>query len=449
MLARLVTTSLTLALCLSGCANDYDLLVAGPSDAEEPVAGPAIGPVEGPDWPDLPDPPDPPDLPDPPDSPWDDLTPGDLPDVYLAVSWSEFECCVACDYADPTPVEPSIIACWSRFAVIDLRGQVVAEFPLPLEENQDWSPYSYLNMVPAGPGRFLAVVNNWSGGYDDDDGGPSSSFWEIWLMDAVQGTTTRVAHWDAEFGGVMLDHTSRLVYTGAAGSAPLVGVWPDDPDRLVLWLFDSECPEGGVGQLHSFHLFEPEEPVLAWKVEDLLPEGLPEELAGLWPWSLDLSLDDDGAPTALLGVMGGACGYGDTELRIVAASLEQGSLWNELLWGGWAPYKPTYTGRSGGASLYVPTWAGGPPEWQLFGPDGTQSGGLPEDVLTAFAGPVLDPEGPTFALVGGTEDGGYHHAIDVIHQGEPVWRVDKLKFGLQERGIFLTDVDLLQPVPED
>jgi hypothetical protein len=295
------------------------------------------------------------------------------------------------------------------------------------------------------------VVNNWSANYDDDDGDewPSPSWWEIWLMDAVQGSTTRVAHWDTEFGGVMLDQTSRLIFTGDAGSAPLIGVWPDDPDRLVMWLFETACPEGAVGELHSFDLFDPEAPVLAWKVEELLPEGFAQQLAGIWPSSLELSADEDGELSALLGVTGGICGYGDTELRIVATSLEQGFLWDGLLWGSWTPFKPTYTGLAGGAALHVPGYIGGFPGWQLYGPDGEQTGPLSADMLTGFAGPMLDPEGPTFAVFGGTEDGGYHHAIDVIHRGEPVWRIDTLKFGLQERHVFFTDVDVLWPVPEE
>ena len=445
---RTTALLLALALPLAGCASDYGLALAPPPEPEDPGPGPAVGPSL-PDLPDFPDLPDLPDLPDPPDNPWDDLNPGDLPEVYLAVAWSEYECCWYCDYADPMPVEPDIMACWSRFAVVDLRGQVVAEFPLPEEVDQAWSPYSYVNMLPAGPGRFLAVVNNWDTSWNDDDGWPSPRWWEVWLLDAAQNTTTRVAYWDAEFGGVRIEQTGRLVFTGDAGTAPLLGVWPNEPDRLVMWLYEGECPEGAVGELHSFHLFDPEAPVLSWKVEELLPEGLPQQLAGLWPWSLELSVDDEGAPTALMGVTGGWCGSGDTELRLISTSLEEGAQWDQLLWGAWTPIKPTYTGRAGGAALHVPGYAGGLPEWQLIGPEGSQTGPLPDDVLMAIAGPVLDPEGPTFVLVGGSEDGGYHHAIDVIHRGEPVWRIDALRFGLQERQVFFTDVDLLWPVQEE
>lgn len=448
--------ALLLALVLPGllaaCASDYGLSSAPPEPAELPTGDldPPDGPGTAPAPPDLPEFPDLPDLPDLPDSPWEDLNPGDLPEVYLAVAWSEFECCWYCDALDPYPMEPDILACWSRFAVVDLHGQVVAEFQLPHEVGQDWSPYSYLNMVPAGPGRFLAVVNNWDTGWDDDtDDFPSSSWWEAWLFDATQNTTTRVAHWDMEFGGVTIDGTDRLVYTGDAGSAPLLSVWPHDPDRLVLWLHDGECPQGAVGELHSIHMTDPEAPVLSWKVEDLLPEGLPEQMGGLMPWSLELGLDDDGEPVALLGAMGGWCGNGDYELRMLHTSLDTGTAWDELLWGSWSPLKPTWTGRSGGAALHVPGYTGDLLEWQLMGPDGTQTGTLPEDMPMAFAGPVIDPEGPTFAVIGGVEGGGYHHVIDVVHQGESVWRIDALRFGLQERGVFFADVDLLWPPAQE
>ncbi len=445
------TVALAMTLLLAACASDYGLSQAPPEVPDRPAnpLDPPDGPGTAPTPPDLPDFPDLPDPPDPPDNPWDDINPGDMPDVYLAVAWSEYECCWYCDALDPYPVEEDIMACWSRFAVVDLHGQVVAEFPLPQEQGQDWSPYSYLNMVPAGPGRFLAVVNNWDSGWDDDDDGlPYSSWWEVWLLDAVEMSTTRVAHWDPEFAGVTIDGTDRLLFTGGAGAAPLLGVWPTDPDRLVFWIHEgSECPQGVTGELHAIHVTDPEAPVLAWKVEELMPEGMAEEMGGVQPWSLELSVDEQGSPTALLGVMGGACGWGDYELRVVHTSLNAEPGWNELVQGAWSPLKPTYAGWNGGAALHVPGWSGGLPSWQLMGPDGTENGPLPEDMMIGFAGPVIDPEGPTFALVGGTGEFDYHHEIVVVHGGEPVWRIDALRFGLQERGVFFADVDLLL-VPE-
>jgi hypothetical protein len=81
---RLFLVGIGALIPLAGCSNDFGLETA-PDLSTEGLGVPAFNPggSGGPDGPVTP-----PQLP----SPWDDIRPGTLPEVYLAVAHNEYDC---------------------------------------------------------------------------------------------------------------------------------------------------------------------------------------------------------------------------------------------------------------------------------------------------------------------------------------------------------------------
>ena len=59
---------------------------------------------------------------------------------------------------------------------------------------------------------------------------------------------------------------------------------------------------------------------------------------------------------------------------------------------------------------------------------------------------MLDPAGPTFALLGTTDEAPWSDRLVVVHGEDEVWSIDRLRFGLQEREVAMLDVIVLPPL---
>ena len=148
---RAAAGAAVLLVSAAGCGNDYQF-----SEAPPPIERHALGgrsPLPGgPSGPSLPPPPE------LPPSPWNALNPGDLPELYFAVAWSDPAGCCYCDYDGAAEMDSEPYACATSYAVVDLQGQVIAEFPLPAADSDGdgfvdsvYGPM-HLQLAPAGPG---------------------------------------------------------------------------------------------------------------------------------------------------------------------------------------------------------------------------------------------------------------------------------------------------------
>ena len=78
-----------------------------------------------------------------------------------------------------------------------------------------------------------------------------------------------------------------------------------------------------------------------------------------------------------------------------------------------------------------------------------ERGMVPNATWNVRPGPMLDPAGPTFAVLVGEPTLEPSDSIAFIHGGQEVWRIEKLRFGLQERGVGLRDLIVLPPLPDE
>ena len=496
-MTRIVTASLALLL-LSACANDYALRLAPPPGDEETAPGPPA-----PTWPDPPevntDPPpplDPPDPPDPPEgggSPWGNLNPGELPEVYFAVAYQQWTCDdVDGDGADPGEDEVDVDedadddadgdgigdedppeegdeeppsesddwwgGCPTKLAVIDLMGQVIAEFPLPAE-TEDWTPWSHLALSSAGPGQFLAVLEDWGpsdevGDGDDADGDAFwiGNRWSAFVGDAVTGGITEVAFWDTAEAMVRIASDGGLVDLGGWGGYANLAITPTLPDWLLMWAGHADCTQ--LADLRATHLDGGNVMDMTWSPAELVPpELLPEVSDGsinLWPWNLDAALDENGESVLLLGVSDAGCGTDVPSYDLIAWSPDDGPRWHAESAASSATWPPTasWAAHDGGAAFEVTGYYGPSQTWRVVDVDGVREEFLNDDpdIYWRRAGPMLDPAGPTFATVSRRLD--YRDVIEIHHEGAVVWTIDALRFGLAEESTFFADVVLLPPLAD-
>jgi len=456
-------------LLLAGCASDFQIL----SLPADPPATEAVGvpPFEGPIDPVRP--------PQPPGGgPWSNLNPGELPEVYFAVAYSDWSCDDVDGAADPgdeppfgAPDEDDEVGddgspdsdgdiwyeCPARLAVIDLMGQVIAEFPLP-DETPAWTPWSYLSLAPAGPGQFLAVMENWnqvSDGASDDadaDGFWQGRPWEALRGDALTGQIDRVARWDMNTGLVEMAGTGDLVDLGSWNAWANLAIAPTMPDWLMMWAGTTNCSE--MQSLRAVHLTGAEDEKV-WTASELLPPELLPEDGGkprFWPWNLDGGADLDGNSRMLLGVSNDGCG-GDAggSYDLVAWSPEEGPLWHQpALAEGWTwPPAASWVGHSGGAALEIAFGYAPDQLYRLLSEDGIREEPLPADpdIQTRVAGPLIDPAGPTFVTISRrVQEFDYRDVLEIHHEGEVVWTIDAMRFGLAARPVFFADVVMLPPL---
>ncbi len=443
-----------LPLLLGACANDYELMHVVPTPHGTPTAQPAPHP---PAPPTLPQPPQPPQPPHPPNSPWPPEV-GTVPDLYFAIAWSETPC-YSSDHlwADGLELsESQDSALWAtcdarNVAVVNMFGEVVDEFTPPSLQGDEVS--EFLQLVNAGHGQFLHVFNRYN--YDSMDGDASfysGTPWEAWRGDSYTGEHLLVANWDQSNQQLLLPQAQRHLDVGGSFSYLQLGVLPTQPDQLVAWHSQGGCgPSTQVQPLQVADMFDSSALNVGWQPEEFLPEEVFEQVDNPWTWNMDLSMNEDGELSALFGVTTGGCSglpEDPSTPTLVSWTPEGDSNWYAPTELGWQSQSATYAAWNGTGALNLLD-INGSQRWRVTTPEAVHEGDLSASLSGYKPGPLIDPQGPTFTVIGtdfNTWDG---DSIDFYHQGAVVWSIDKLKFGLQERRVYFADVILLSQQPEE
>jgi len=486
-MTRTLITLLPLLILLAGCSSDSSLRVAPPADPTEGESGSGGSRGGGGGgWPGLPA---------LPSGPWGELDPGEMPDIYFVVAHGDPGCCWDCDgdvlygdAADPDggdvdglppnddsdgPIDDESESdldddaewqCEVDYAVVDLFGQVVAEFAPPSDAN-GYSWWSHTKIIPSGPGRFLAVANGWSApemppydntttdGSDEpppEDGpiDPEPGVWLPWMaweIDAVTESVTPVAWQDPSTREIVMVATGRRVNIGPAWAGVEVAVLPDEPEWLMLWGKEYDCATP-MRALRAVNRLDRGVLDRIWYPEEILPPALTGLDVAFGAFALEASLDDEGRPSFLLGVSDYGCGGGFAPVTgLINWSPTEGVLWHETTnWSGWGQ-RVSFAGWSGGAALHVES-PYEPTNWRVYRDEESVEGIVSGLSWGVRPGPMLDPAGPSFALIGyPTDTQTYGDAIHFVHGGETVWELNSLRFGLQDREVTIFDMIVLPP----
>jgi len=441
---------LALSLLLGACANDYQLMHVVSTPHGTPTVQPPAHPLPPPA---LPQPPLPP---QPPNSPWPPEV-GTVPDLYFAIAWSEWPCYTPDNlWADgfsqsQQSEQPDLWAmCDARnVAVVNMFGEVVDEFTPPTL--QDGEVSEFVQLVNAGHGQFLHVFNRYDDQTIDGDAGfYAASPWEAWRGDSYTGEQLMVANWDYANQQLFLPQAQRHIDVGGSASHLQLGVLPTRPDQLVAWQSQSGCGETTELQpLQVVDMFDGSLLNIGWQPEEFLPEEVFERVDNPWNWNMDLSLTEDGELSALFGVTTGGCSglpEDPSTPTLVSWTPEDDSSWYAPTELGWQSQSATYAGWNGTGALNL-LGDGATQRWRVTTPEAVHEGDLSLALSGYKPGPLVDPQGPTFTVIGtdiNTWDG---DSLDFYHQGEVVWSIDTLRFGLQERRVYFADVILLSQQP--
>ena len=289
-----------------------------------------------------------------------------------------------------------------------------------------------------------------SGSSPDED---ADGFWvspavQVWLADAVTGTMTLVVQMVDTGRTALVQTNDRRVRLDESIGSAMIGVWPDfDETKLILWGGDGTC-ETGVAPLRAVEMGGEATLDWVWGRNELLPDDM-RDTCVFAPWNMDEGVDEEGNPSLLLGLREtyrpeGAA-QDSSRHRLVAWSPDEGPMWDvsvtALPW----PFSATYAGWNGGGALFVTGGAHDPGEyWHVVGPGGVHEGAAPVDLIDVRPGPLLDPVGPTFLLLGRMVTD-WKHSIRLMHRDRQVWAIDQLRFGLSPQRRFISDVVLIVP----
>ena len=409
---------------------------------------------------DGPDQPGPPEIPDPPPWNWPPDV-GDIPDLYFAIAWSEWPCSwnesLWADGSQPTEQSDVWAPCDGRnVAVVNMLGEVVDEFTPPsLEEHE---VVEFLQLSGGGPGQFLhvfrplGVMNSEtsSNSENSSDTFNPGGAWEAWRGDSYSGEHLRVAEWDIETQQVWLPEAGRHVHVEEDSGALQVGLLPPDPDLLLTWPGQPWCNSTTpLAPVRVNHLFTPNVYSPSWQPAEFLPSEVLEDVEMASSWNMDLSVDEEGELSALFGVTTGGC-TNDPEdlatLQLVSWGSEPEDTWFSPTETGWHPRSATYTGQRGTGALNL-LGDFDLPRWRVTSPSLVAEGVLSAERGGYRPGPLLDPQGPTFTVIGTDMQTWAGDSLDFYHQGQVVWSIDRLKFGLQERQVYFADAILLSQRP--
>jgi hypothetical protein len=443
-----------LGLLLAGCGNDYQLSLFEPApddpEDDDPTDGP--GPIR-PATPALP--PSPPTPPTPPNSPWPPVV-GNVPDLYFAIAWSEWPCYWGNDVAMDGVSSPSEADVWMpcdarNVAVVNMFGEVVDEFSP--EDLDDSVPVDFVQLANAGPGQFLHVFHRYDYAYDTDgDGFYGGSPWQAWRGDSYTGEHLMVATWDYSSAQAYLPQAGRYLDVGGYNTNLHLGVLPTDPNMLITWQGQQWCdPEAPIQPLQLTHMFDGSVISEGWQPEQFLPAEVRDFMDTPSGWNMDLSLNEDGDLSALFGVTTGGCSglpEDPATLQLVSWSPSEGASWYAPTDVGWQPRAATYAGWRGSGALNL-LGDYGEVRWRMTSPTAVSEGSLSPHLQSYRPGPVLDPQGPTFTVMGTDAQSWDGDSLDFYHQGEVVWSIDRLRFGLAERRVFFADVILLSQHPDE
>ncbi len=457
---------------MTACTSDTALREAPPPDPEEGGGSDGPGRSGGGGWPGLPE---------LPGGPWGELDPGEMPDVYFVVAYGDVGCCYECDglwlgppdEADEDTDEPDegdglpqnseadiAFGCPVNYAIIDLFGQVVDDFsPTGQDENL---VYSHVDLQPAGPGRFLATAQGWGnvyypGNYENttteeewppEDGPYDPWGWTPWIafeIDAVNRTQEIVAWQSPADYRVIIPDTGKRIDVGALGVQAALD--PVDPDWLYLWGANYGCDQEMM-PLRATHRSEAGVLDRFWTSEDLLGP----DLGGInfHPSGFAASVDEDGVTHVGMGMSDNGCSEAFLPMHLFADFIpdDDETAWVAASSDNWSATPMSWAPWSGGAALQVES-PYQEPQWHVTRPEGNRSGSVPGLDYAVRPGPMLDPAGPTFAVVGTSIEAPNHDKIVIVHGDQKVWTIDALSFGLQERQVAILDVVVLPPFAEE
>jgi len=395
-------------------------------------AGPEVGEQAPPDEPaPTPDPED-----EGPTSPWDDLDPGEMPEVHFVVAFVDPDTC-------PTDAGGFGLDCQVRYAVIDLNGQVLVELDLPDSWDQ---PRTHVLLEPGLEGRFTAVVRGPLYGHVEEVtyGEPAFQLadrWEVWEFDALDPAHQLVAIRDQLPGRVLLPATGQTV----AFDYPPPTHWM----QLASWSESGQLLFASNGRCAPPAELPPVQDVAALAdaapqpvgLVDLLPEQAGDAGDDVFPFVLQTAFDAAGVPALLIG-LGEDCDAvspGSGELfawfeqggAVALGAIDRAALSPRL----------AFSADEPGAALSILA-DGQQPTWQLHDGAGGQEGLLPADRSDLVPVALLDPVEPTFVTIGRSPETPTS-VIDVVHGGERVWTIETLRFGLQPRRVYIHDLQLL------
>jgi hypothetical protein len=393
---------------LAGCASEFGLRDVTADDTDPSTAANSGG-----------------------SGPWGHLDPGNLPDVYFAVAYSPTQGCGTCDADSIYGYGPTDV----HYAVIDLRGQVVWDAPLPYGT----TGFAPLDLATAGPGQFTAVLQPWIWDSADVDGFYGASNWEAWRMDAVALTVERTAWERLDAPLTHIERTGADVDLGA----PVwlhTGAWADDPDQALFLPSAAACGVEGVGDLRSVPLADPTAAVTSW------PSGsvIGDVDGPAWAWGFEPGLDEDGVATALIGVSSGGCYSPDATSRAVIWSPTAGIRWTADLGARTWPLTATYDPLAGGGVLSFTVDDVGASRWRVSEPDGAREGALGTELGNWRPGPLLEHATDTFMDIGTRAEDGFD-TIEIRYRGERVWTIDDLRIGMGHVPVHVLDLVVIPP----
>jgi|GEM_PF-1665517 len=459
--------ALLFAVLLAACSSDTTLHLAPDPLPEEGVAG-APGGSGGGGWPGLPP---------LPKGPWSELDPGEMPDVWFVVAYGDVGCCYGCDglYGDQYDTADTSddgapdegfdsgadqseagFECEVKYAIVDLFGQVIDEFAPP-SPSDGFTSFSHLDIQPSGPGRFLATVQGWGdspipleqpGEEPGPEDGPVDYYsWHPWTafeFDAVARTQSLVAHQDPADYRVLIPETGARVDVGSYGVQAAID--PADAEWLYLWGARYGCQYQPM-PLRAANRFKTGVLPRVWGMDEIA--GAELAAANWYPSAFGASVDEDGETHLLLGMGDMGCGGGVLPTQVLADFAPgAGTSWTHASSAPWSVNPPSWAPWSGGGTVQIESpWEA--PTWHVATPQGEDSGLVGGLNWNVRPGPMLDPSGPTFALIGSSEPYTQGDSISIQHDGGQVWSIDSLRFGLSERQVAILDLIVLPPFGDE
>ena len=367
----------------------------------------------------------------------------EIPDVYFAVAWIDPEIFETTQSSQGSQMGSSSSSAWApeiHYDIIDLRGQVVAEFTFD-DPNER---YSHLDLVPGPDGTFyIAFDRSFSGSSMEADGFSQDTWWEVWQADGRTGVATQVLRWDP------VDQVARLPQTGQAlemfpGDGTTTGYWhtlaadPVDPDRMMLWSGNRQCVDEGVWDLRAVHTRDASVAVETWGPDELLSV---DDADDLYPFTLSSGVAEQGAVSYLLGVTEQHC-YETREHTISSWRPGTGQLWEATLPPGIRSEEMSYTGLEGGHALHLGL-EDDIVRWHVTGGERSLQGTLNSKWWNMRPGPMLHPDGPAFIVSASTVEQPFWSRLHVMAGGKRVWSIEQFKIGLDKRNYWLLDVGIL------
>jgi len=407
----LIASLALISIALVGC-SDYQLtrvpdLTDGPvstlSQRPNPIEEPTLGGASSGTLP----------------SAWAALEPGEMPEEFFAVAWS-----------DPGEVENN---CYGpcpgvpRYDIIDVMGQVVSSFESPCTNLFA----QHHSLQAAGPGRFLAVTSGHS---------PDSPYNQhVWLGDGISGESEVIMQWGWGTKVYLPQADAEVELPGLMNQARVL-VDPQDEDRFFVLISNSMMyAQPLLGTLFSINVRDPDAEVMMWPAHTMItPDMVPSWGHAPWaPWLVDTFQ------------------RGDETMLVLGLQVqdEEGELRTVLT--GFSPQRGPMTWRmdlsglhqSGELNMLPPTslsdarvlFHQGNDGWcpqanfSRFDGETLHSFSGSEELFCSRLGPILDDRADTFVYFGYIDDQGLERQqrAFVNHRGVDVWELSTFRDGLQ------------------